>query len=290
MIIASNPIGGLGNQLFQIFTAIAYGLHYKRRIIFTYQELTGGMTPRPTYWDTFLKSLKIFTTAFSYNQLTNEELILLPQLKECGHHYIELTPNNEPQLQLCGHFQSYRYFESYLKNILELIRYSYIRERVLAEYAIENYFEENTWTISMHFRLGDYKFVQHCHPILTCEYYERAIYRLLNILEEKPQKLKVLYFCEKEDINEVNDIICLLQKHFPTIQFVPVDMNIVDWKQMVLMSCCDHHIIANSTFSWWGAYLNPSENKRVCYPANWFGPALNHLIVDDLFPVDWIKN
>jgi len=57
---------------------------------------------------------------------------------------------------------------------------------------------------------------------------------------------------------------------------------------MLLMSVCDHTIIANSTFSWWGAYFNQNPGKMVCYPDTWFGPALKH-DTRDLCPTDWIK-
>ena len=58
-----------------------------------------------------------------------------------------------------------------------------------------------------------------------------------------------------------------------------------------MMSCCKNHIIANSTFSWWGAYLNFSQEKIVCYPSLWFGPMLNQNNISDLIPEDenWIK-
>ena len=54
------------------------------------------------------------------------------------------------------------------------------------------------------------------------------------------------------------------------------------------MSCCNHNIIANSSFSWWGAYLNDNKKKIVCYPSIWFGELINH-DTRDLFPENWNK-
>ena len=61
-----------------------------------------------------------------------------------------------------------------------------------------------------------------------------------------------------------------------------------DWEQMLLMSVCENNIIANSTFSWFGAYFNQNENKKVCYPSLWFGPDMKKDL-RDLFPESWIK-
>jgi hypothetical protein len=71
-----------------------------------------------------------------------------------------------------------------------------------------------------------------------------------------------------------------------TFTFEQADNNLDDWEQMILMSLCQHNIIANSTFSWWGAYFNNNPNKIVCYPETWFGKKARHNI-KDLFLSDW---
>ena len=73
------------------------------------------------------------------------------------------------------------------------------------------------------------------------------------------------------------------------LTFIKIPNELEDWEQMLLMSCCQHNIIANSSFSWWSAYLNNNKEKFVCYPSLWFGPAKNKIDLKDLHPEEWVK-
>ena len=137
----------------------------------------------------------------------------------------------------------------------------------------------------MHFRFGDYKKYPNIYTLLTATYYKNA---LNNILKDGLKELKVLYFCENDSINEVNEIIVSLKNDFPQITFIRADPQLEDWEQMLLMSLCQYNIIANSTFSWWGAYLNTNPEKIVCYPGQWFSPEAKK-DTSDLFLDDWKK-
>jgi hypothetical protein len=145
--------------------------------------------------------------------------------------------------------------------------------------------------ISMHFRLGDYKKIQHVHPLATYEYYERALNNILttdNNVNNINNINKVLYFCEDDDEQDVLVTIYKLKEKFTTCEFERGDNTLKDWEQMLLMSLCKHNIIANSSFSWWGAYFNSNKDKIVCYPSKWFGDSIGHN-TKDLCPEEWLK-
>ena len=151
----------------------------------------------------------------------------------------------------------------------------------------------NKRAISLHFRLGDYKSLAREYTPLGLDYYENSILYILKMLGHDttttPSEHIVLYFCEDDDFMEVEPNINQLRIRFPSIAFHRAPNNIEDWQSMLLMSCCDHNIIANSTFSWWSAYLNTNPNKIICYPDNWFGPALPTHTTNDLCPPSWTK-
>lgn len=286
-IVTCFLMGGLGNQLFQIFTALAYGVRTKRKVIFPYsKQLTMGI-PRSTYWDSFLLSLRPMTSKNSNNGYTNEKLMGIDVIyrEENDFTYKEIPDIKQfDEILLYGYFQSPKFFENEKSSIYSIIGIPEIKEKIKIEFP--QYSNDDVITVSMHFRLGDYKEKQNFHPIMKYEYYENSLmHLLLNCNFHK--KVNVLYFCEKEDNDIVNKSIKKLKTVFHDFDFVKVDDNIIDWKQMIIMSNCNHNIIANSSFSWWGAYFNFNSNKVICYPSVWYGPSAT-FTNKDMFPDDWI--
>lgn len=279
-------MGGLGNQLFQIFTAFAQAIKYNIKIVFPYAEkLQVGIT-RPTYWGNFLNSISVFTTANRDTGVTNADLNDFQVFHESGFSYSEI-PNidKDRDIMLVGYFQSWRYFHKYRDQIMDVICIPILLEAIYKEFP--HYFaKEKAHIVSMHFRLGDYKDKPDFHPIMPYEYYRNALDMCIKDLKTAESEVKVLYFCEADDNTYVTEIIDQIRKVY-AVEFQKVDDTIPDWKQMLIMSNCDANIIANSTYSWWGAYL--SSGNRVYYPHKWFGERLSHHCTDDLFLEDWSK-
>ena len=186
---------------------------------------------------------------------------------------------------LVGYFQSPLYFNDCKDTICKLIKLEQQQIAIKTKFLFELGRElDLKTTVSLHFRLGDYKKYPNIHPILKETYYKNA----LSYIQRTTNVKTALFFCENEDITDVNGTIHELRKTFPTIEFIRANSRLEDWEQMLLMSLCEYNIIANSTFSWWGAYLNNNSTKVVCYPSLWFGPQAGH-DTSTLFTIDWIK-
>ena len=284
-MLTCNLMGGLGNQLFQIFTVISHAIKYKHMFKFVgAKELGGdGSTKRKTYWQSLLFKL----SGFLMEEYPHFDIVWNEQgfpFKELPH---DILSYNNLTIIVRGYFQSYKYFQENFDVICRILniaekRLDIIEEVVKTHHSV-SFLEKS---ISMHFRLGDYKNKQDYHPIMSHEYYKKSLQYITGKLDYTPN---VLYFCEDEDLETVNETIQLLKNEFPTIEFERATNALDDWQQMLLMSCCNHNIIANSSFSWWGAYFNINPTKIVCYPSVWFGRAMSDVVVTDLFPDEWAK-
>ena len=260
--------GGLGNQLFQIYTTIAHALTYNSSFFFLdIYELKNAITIRHTYWDTFLIALKPFIKPVASLDINSAIII-----REKRFTYYPLPKNikHHPHIKILeGYFQSPKYFDNYTQTINRLLQIDTIKSQLTNKYS--KLINEDQ-PISMHFRFGDYKKLPDYYVILTTNYYRNALSHItqnLN-LNLNLKKIKVLYFCETQDIDDVESILFTLKEEFPDIIFERVDTLLDDWEQLIMMSLCRYNIIANSTFSWWGAYLNTYRDKIVVSPETWF--------------------
>jgi hypothetical protein len=285
-------MGGLGNQLFQLFTLISYSLKAKKPFYIEDKPITCGERKK-YYWDTpLLQKLKGFIKQPIKSSMIYQEPFF---------HYapIPILIDQSQHVKLQGYFQSYKYFEEHKELIFRMINLKetqhYVKEKV-APYLPTTAFEK---VVSLHFRVGDYAQLQDCHPLMPIEYYEKALKKLLIDNETNWKKYWfILYFYEENDSAYVNEQINSLKQNekFKEMIFMKVPSELDDWEQMILMSLCKHHIIANSTFSWWGAYFangkkssSETPNKIVYYPSKWFGSALSSNKKEDLFLDEWKK-
>ena len=279
-MITCNLMGGLGNQIFQIFATISYAI--KSRNKFEFLNLTtlgaGSTTIRYTFWESFFNKLKPF--------LISELPDPIHIIRENVYPYNELSvlEMQNTNVMIYGYFQSYKYFQENYSIIYRLLNIDKMKSNLLNQLNLSCDYLENT--VSMHFRIGDYKKIQEYHPLATYDFYERSLSYIQN--SKSISKFNVIYFCEDCDIDDVIETINKLVIKFPMYTFTRGTNTLEDWQQMLFMSCCHHNIIANSSFSWWSAYLNSNSDKIVCYPSVWFGQIANN-DTRDLCPPDWVR-
>lgn len=166
-----------------------------------------------------------------------------------------------------GFFQSEKYFLRHRDIILELLKIpDSIKEIINNNYS--NIL--NTKTTSLHVRRGDYVRHPSHHPTCSIEYYQEAI--------SKVGDTTLIVF---------SDDIEWCKEHLKYNNIIYIEGE-KDYIELYLMSLCDNNIIANSSFSWWGAWLNQNKNKIVIGPKKWFGSSITH-DTSDILPDSWIK-
>jgi len=117
----------------------------------------------------------------------------------------------------------------------------------------------NSCSVGIHVRRGDYKKYSKSFPMCPVEYYQKAV----NLIEAENTGQKLLFFVFSDEIKWCKKNLSFLKN----VQFVDHNIKTDSYKDMMLLAACKHQIIANSTFSWWAAWLNPNPDKIVVYPS-----------------------
>lgn len=179
---------------------------------------------------------------------------------------------------LTGYWQSYKYFES-IENIIKKEFVFVISDEI--NRVAKSLTQENHTLVSVHFRRGDYLQFDDVYGGICDEiYYRKAINYFLERFEEP---MFVLFSDDSEWVKEI------IKKNNSNARFLCFEHSLFkeyhDWYDMYFMSVCNHNIIANSTFSWWGAFLNKNEDKIVYAPSRW----INGYSGADICPKEWIR-
>lgn len=255
-IISFQMMGGLGNILFSFATAYSLSLKNNLKLKLHYNH-TGYLHTDPSKYKTNLfKNFDHIQDILNFKVIHEQQFNFYP---------IEL-PKSE-NIFLNGYFQCEKNFIDIRQNLLENLKPS----EEINNFIYKKYEDVlNKQSVSLHVRRGNYKTLNEYHNLLSPDYYYEALKQFKNH--------KILIF--SDDIEYCKNI-------FSNYNCIYIE-NDFDLHDLYLMSLCNHNIIANSTFSWWGAWLNKNENKKIIAPAVWFGPKAD-CNSKDIIPNNWIK-
>jgi hypothetical protein len=274
--------GGLGNQMF----IYAFGLSLKNRYPFYFTlfditesqnslngfELTDvfcNIKPQSTFINKLHRKFFRWVTTKYQHKIIHESVSHFGKYSEVFYK-LKFSLFNVYE----GYWQSEKYFDKVQSELRRLYTFNF--EKLSSETLDYLSSIKSTNSVSVHIRRADY--LQHedfYGGICTFEYYRNAIkYFMKNI--DNP----IFYFFS-DDIEWVVEQF----ENLPIYKFVNINHSNDNWQDMYLMSQCNHNIIANSTFSWWGAWLNSNPKKLVLAPRKWSNMYENI----DIYPPDWIK-
>lgn len=282
-MLVVNLKGGLGNQMFQ------YALYTKlqqkgKQVYLDYSQIATEMQAlnRSTIFSDFrldrtynLQRMQgPFGTLYrrflirAFRKLTNvlrekEESVYDAQVMQIKNGYLD------------GYWQSEKYFLGCEEELRQRLQFK--QELSDANRAILEKIRSAKCPISIHVRLGDYQQAENAGlfgNICTRAYYEKAI----AFCREKYEEAAFFVFS-----NEPQKAVEML--NLPNATIVDVNDELSAWADMYLMSKCHHNIIANSSFSWWAAWLNENPDKVIIAPSKW----INGKQTPDIWPETWLR-
>lgn len=253
--------GRFGNQIFQLASLI--GIANKNGYEFCIPK-SNLNTIRQTTMDG-----KSFNARFELQDCFNIDdkyfntVSVNKMVRESHFHFDEKMFNIEDNVSIDGYFQTEKYFKHCKDLILDILKF---KDDILQE-AKDLLPNTDKEIVSIHIRRGDYTTPNPYHPVLGVDYINNA----LEHFNENDFHFVVfsddIDWCDSIWGDKENFTMFRSSSHF-------VDL--------CAMSLCDHNIITNSSFSWWGSYLS-SKDKKVIAPDKWFGPGYAHYITDDVY-------
>lgn len=258
--------GGLGNQLFQY-------VFYNYLIKNNFKKIYGFYDKKSMIHNGFELDYCFSNISLPKNSFISDFIVYIYKAKNklIGLNKIDKKDNyNKEKIIFDGYWQSLSFFSPDIINNL-----SFNSNLTQENFGVLTILKSRN-SISVHIRRGDYLNFQSVYGnICTKEYYSKA----MELMKQKvPDSLFVFF----------SDDMYWVKQNFNKDDAIYVDWNTGrdSYVDMYLMSNCKHNIIANSTFSWWGAYLNRSDKKIVISPAKWFNTEINDI---DIIPDNWIK-
>ena len=273
--------GGLGNQLFQYAVGRAVALHHKVPLkfdttIFKTYKLHNGFR-----LDQFAIKAEIAADKEIIN-LKGRSNLLFSSLRKAGlvkrksyfkekrSSYFDASVFKNNCVYLDGYWQNELYFSDIRELLLEELSPNSLMNDLGCAYL--DCIKKNN-SVSIHVRRGDYLNLKNIN-VLDVDYYLKAVDYIRNIIE------KPFFYIFSDDLEWCKSNLAFLD------DCIYVESTQTEIDDLKLMSFCQHNIIANSSFSWWGAWLNQNPNKTVIAPKGWL---LNDPGSSNVIPSDWVK-
>lgn len=286
---------GLGNQMSQYaFYLAKKQLYSQTQCIyypFQFDNMHNGFELSKVFGVKFHKGLKYGISYLGYNiylqSITNNGLkgkiyrklikfLNIQIITEQSYTYNINIINNEMSgwVYYWGGWHNELYFRTIREELLNIFRFKIKENDKQLRQLVDEFQGKNS--VSIHIRRGDYlksNLIDHFGSVCSFEYYHKAI----NYIEKNVENPFFYIFTD--------------DKQWVSENFIIPDSRVIDfyhendsWKDMYLISLCKHHINANSTFSWWGAWLNHNPQKIVLVPKNYTSKGDS-----DIYPESWIK-
>lgn len=297
-MICAQLNGGLGNQMFQYACGKALALKHNTSLVLDLSSLNKNTNHSKTTKRSFeisgvfkinmieasVADLKIVkpilymaTNVFAF-KLGFKGIQMSKYFIENKFSYNSNIKKVGKDCYLSGYWQSPKYFDS-IESLIrkEFTFYEQLDNKNLEMESVIN----NVNSVSLHIRRTDFKNTKSntTHGVCSLEYYGEAVKFISNKLADPH------FFVFSDDINWAKENLNLPYQ----LTFISGNSGDKSYIDMQLMSVCKHNIIANSSFSWWGAWLNSNMNKIVIAPRMWFfNKELNNQ-TNDLIPDEWIR-